>query len=522
MLLSWAAAWKCKWLELDELKDKVIEAIKQETKLPTPLNIKDFIIATVDVTNKQELLNILNAKSQETAKSFAEEIKHITQDKIILFFSFLFISDYFTENFVKSQYQALAKELNISIDNWEFDRILRQFRGSKIDTSKEYIRFSHPSYSEALPYLLLEDGFPTEINTGIFSKVLVKLADNKEASEYDVWNVASAVSSNFDKLPDNVRNELLVKLADKLLYNFDEFFFQMVRPPSIAKAVANIISSNFDKLPDNVRNELLVKLADNKEAAREIPWTICSNFDKLPESIRNELLFKLAENKETSLSVAQAVANNYEKLHHDNVRNLLFKLADNKEAASDVASAVSSNFDKLPDNVRNELLVKLADNKEDSYVVWKIAIAVSRNFDKLPESIRNELLVKLADVKYTVHRPYQDLGPGADVRDRDMNLLFGQVILNTVSQNFDKLPDNVRNELLLKLAENKEAAGDIADAVSRNFDKLPDNVRNELLVKLADNHTPEVFVKLIKIIVMNSDKLPYNAMNFVFKYLDNR
>lgn len=74
--------------------------------------------------------------SQETAKSFAEEIKHITQGKITLFFSFLFISDYFTEDFVKSEYQALAKELDIKIDNWEFDRILRQYRGRKFDTSK--------------------------------------------------------------------------------------------------------------------------------------------------------------------------------------------------------------------------------------------------------------------------------------------------------------------------------------------------------------------------------------------------
>ena len=38
------------------------------------------------------------------------------------------------------------------------------------------------------------------------------------------------------------------------------------------------------------------------------------------------------------------------------------------------------------------------------------------------------------------------------------------------------------------LADNKMRAGDVAQAVSRNFDKLPENVRNDLLVKLADNN----------------------------------
>ena len=46
---------------------------------------------------------------------------------------------------------------------WKFDRILEWFKNDKIDiTYNEYaklnvIRFSHPSYSEALPYLLLEE-----------------------------------------------------------------------------------------------------------------------------------------------------------------------------------------------------------------------------------------------------------------------------------------------------------------------------------------------------------------------------
>jgi hypothetical protein len=39
--------------------------------------------------------------------------------------------------------------------------------------------------------------------------------------------------------------------------------------------------------------------------------------------------------------------------------------------------------------------------------------------------------------------------------------------------------------LLLKVADNKDAAWSVADAVASNFDKLPENVRNELKKKLG-------------------------------------
>ena len=42
----------------------------------------------------------------------------------------------------------------------------------------------------------------------------------------------------------------------------------------------------------------------------------------------------------------------------------------------------------------------------------------------------------------------------------------------------DKLPPNIQN-LLVKLADNKETARDVAHAVADNFNKLRENVRND-------------------------------------------
>ena len=404
MLLKWAEVYNCKWLSDDGLKTIVLEAIKDKTKLPTSLNIQNFAYASKKTT--EDLSSKINEKSQETAWSFANEINNMTDDKI-LFLSFTFISDSFSIDFIKPIYQELINELEIKKGAWSFERVLYHFKDDKIDISGDKISFSHPSYSEALPYLLLENGFPTEINTGIFSNVLIKLSNIDEAASY----VAAAIASNFDKLPDNVRN-LLFKLADNKV---------------TAGAVALVITSNFDRLPESVRNQLLFKLAEKDEnniAATFAAYGIASNFDKLPDNVRN-LLFKLADNKVKAGAVAGAISRNFDKLP-DNVRNLLFILADKKFAVEDVARVVANNFDKMPGNDVNKLLLKVAKHERAAF---PIAIAVYYNFDKLPENVRNELLLKLSGYKETA----------------------GLVAHLFVDKKFDKIPENIRNELLRKL-----------------------------------------------------------------------
>ena len=99
----------------------------------------------------------------------------------ILLLCFLFISDWLPFGFVKIEYNELLRVFKIK-DGYAFERARTKLQ-DKIEFSEfsDTIRFSHPSYSEALPFLLLKDGIPTEINTEFFSKVLFKLADNENA-----------------------------------------------------------------------------------------------------------------------------------------------------------------------------------------------------------------------------------------------------------------------------------------------------------------------------------------------------
>ncbi|RZB30964.1 MAG: hypothetical protein AEth_00918 [Candidatus Argoarchaeum ethanivorans] len=369
ILLNWAEAESCKWLGNNELKELVLKAIEDEKALPTPLSIKDFASASFDIEEKSGLEEKIKEKSKETAKAFAKEIKNMTKDKI-LFLSFPFISEYFGVDLSRKTYWEMVRELKLE-GAWQFDRVLNWFKDDKIDISGNRIGFSHPSYSEALPYLLAEDGYPTPINEKIFSKLLIKLAEKDGVALAVVW----AVADNFDKLPEDMRNKLLFKLAEK---------------DGAALAVVWAVADNFDKLPEDMRNKLLFKLAENDKAALSFAWEIAANFDKLPGDVRDKLLFKLAEKDGAARGVAGVVAANFDKLP-EKVRKLLFKLAENDEAASDVARAVAANFDKLPMDVRNKLLIKLA---EKGMAAGAVVRAVANNFDKLPDNVR-DLLDKL-------------------------------------------------------------------------------------------------------------------------------
>ena len=282
-----------------------LKSIKNEKILPTPLSIKDFAVASFDIEKEEEMKEKIEEKSKETAKAFADEIKNMTDDKI-LFLSFLFIRTWFEVEFVRVTYPELVKELNLK-DAWEFDRILNWFKDDKINISDKRIEFSHPSYSEALPYLLVEDGYITRINREIFSKLLLKLSEKDDAA----MCVALAVGENFDRLPEDVRN-LLFKLSEK--------------DDATASGVAWAVAYNYDKLPEDVR-DLLFKLAEKDRAwtTWSVAFAVTDNFDKLPENVRNKLLLKLSEKDEAAEEVAEAVAYNYDKLP-ENVRNLLDRL----------------------------------------------------------------------------------------------------------------------------------------------------------------------------------------------------
>jgi len=414
ILLNWAEEESCKWLRNEKLTELILKSIKNKGILPTPLSIKNFAIATIDIEKEDELKEKLKEKSQETAKAFAEEIKNMNNDKI-LFLSFMFISDYFKIEFFRAAYQELVEELNLK-DAWEFDKVLNWFKDDKVDSSGNRVQFSHPSYSGALPYLLVEDGDPTQINKEIFSKLLLKLSENDEPDVY----VAQIIAGNFDKLPENIR-DLLFKLS---------------KLDGTAAVIALNVLFNFDKFSEAARNELLLNLSEMDEAAEYVAFITRGYFDKFSDDVRNELLLNLFETGAADECVADyvadCVAHNFDELP-DNVRNLLFKLSEIDEAAFYVALAVTDNFDNIPNDVRNKLLLILSEKNGAAEVVAEF---VADNFDEFPEDVRN-LLDKLQE-------PLQDTIKDLLCWDDSQALRLISNVLPKIDQNFAL---NILNEL---------------------------------------------------------------------------
>ena len=297
------------------------------------MNIRDFAKDTFDKEEESVLKEEIKEKSKETAKVFAEEIKNMTDDKI-LFLSFLSIYDYLSVEFVRETYQELVKELDLK-DARGFDRVLSWFK-DKISISDKDIRFSHPSYSEALKNLLVEDGDFTRINKEIFSKLMLKLAEKRG----DTILFLMAVADNFYELPDDVRNKLL---------------FERLEKDAAAWVVARAVANKSDKLPEDV-TDLLFKLSEDDEAVWEVARAVADNFDKFPDDARNKLLLNLSEEDEAVWAV-------------------LF--------------AVVYNFDKFPEDIRNKLLLNLSG--KDMAVWWSNENAIAYNFDKLPANVKNSL-----------------------------------------------------------------------------------------------------------------------------------
>ncbi len=330
MIVQWAEAQNCRWLREDALRTLVLTAIEKEGALPTPLSIRNFAVETVSLETENGLTQQILDKSKETEKAFAREIKNMSDDKI-LFLSFLFISDSFYDSFVEPVYRELVEELKLR-QAWDFTHVLEWFKDDKVKTT-DYgrLEFSHPSYSQAIRYLLVENGYATEINKRIFGKLLLKLSKKNEAARA----VADTLAENWASFPEEVRNELLLKLSER-----DEV---------IASVVLAVIG-NFPEYPKQAA-DWLVELSKKNEAAPAVAGALSENWSIFPEDVRNELLLKLSE------------------------RDI---------AILDVASIVSQRFDSLRADIRNKLLLRLL--KEDRIPKSTVWIAVG-NVCELPEEV---------------------------------------------------------------------------------------------------------------------------------------
>ena len=92
---------------------------------------------------------------------------------------------------------------------------------------------------------------------------------------------------------DSTSNKTLIENnIDKMSDGVKKLFLKLAADSNLAAAIA----SNFDKLPEDVRNKLLIKLAGNKDASlgMDVVYGLSKNF-KLPDNIRNKVQKRFAK-----------------------------------------------------------------------------------------------------------------------------------------------------------------------------------------------------------------------------------
>jgi|GEM_PF-6864355 len=159
--------------------------------------------------------------------------------------------------------------------------------------------------------------------------------------------VAYKVAHNFDKLPPNMRNELLRNLAK-------------VGDPKVREDVVSAISTHFKTLPPDIQS-LMSNLArdDDIRVREEVVLEIQKNFEGISMAIRERILKALVMDKEPSVreEVVSTICQHYNDLSAE-VREQLRSLA--KDKARSVREELSFELQKsdspIPKEVRDEIL----------------------------------------------------------------------------------------------------------------------------------------------------------------------
>jgi hypothetical protein len=381
ILLKWAEMNNCRWLLNSDLRKLVLDAIDIKESLPTPLNIRDFVKASVDLLDSEQLQRLIIQKSQDTVRRFADEIMEMKEEGKIVFLTFPYIGNgQLNIDYLKYIYDRTVTLVESSQNTYmNFNMVKEWFQGDKINISDSNIEFSHPSYHEAFRYAVNSNKPQSGRIRDIFAKVATNIVEADGMMEEIASVAARTILENFDKLPSNV-NQILFRLA-----NISETRGRLF----------NAIKEHFDSLPPDTLEQLLLMVADEDRVQQHVPHFIITNFKRLPPNVQG-ILFTLANNWGV-WELASEIAKNFHKLP-PNVQHILFTLADSDktEAHNSVADAIAEHFDSLPPDTLVQLLLKLADQDQDS-TREKVSSIVKEYSNNIHNGIRKEILAKLKE-----------------------------------------------------------------------------------------------------------------------------
>jgi hypothetical protein len=160
------------------------------------------------------------------------------------------------------------------------------------------------------------------------------------------------------------------------------------------RRVAYRLGREFDKLPVNMRNELIKTLSrtDDVKVREDVVIACASNFDKLPPEVRG-LLRTLANDRDSRVreEVAFELNRNFAKISSEYRSELIPLLARDIDVKvrEDIVAVIAAHYDRHPPEIQ-ALLKTLASDRKPG-VRDQVQHEVLRNADKIPEAVKQEL-----------------------------------------------------------------------------------------------------------------------------------
>jgi hypothetical protein len=174
------------------------------------------------------------------------------------------------------------------------------------------------------------------------------------------------------------------------------------------RRVAYRLGREFDKLPVNMRNELIKTLSrtDDVKVREDVVIACASNFDKLPPEVRG-LLRTLANDRDSRVreEVAFELNRNFAKIspeYRSELITLLVRDIDVK-VREDIVAAIAAHYDRHPPEIQAHLRTLASDRKPG--VREQVHHEVLHNAEKIPESVKQELsgLMEKAAAEHREH-----------------------------------------------------------------------------------------------------------------------
>ena len=487
ILQLYARSRGCIWLNDSYLSNQIYTQVESGKMLPTPLSLRNFAIVSKNCSDFYSIQLILEEASKETAQSFAKEIRNMSSSRK-LFLAILFVSRGGMQlATLERLYQDLSTEINIQ-NLADFEGVFAWFENDKIEHNTQRVSFSHPSYYEALGYVLSNTDQHTDFDRNLFTRVLFYMGEHGFNLEF----VADAIALNYKKLPVDIREQLLEKIGTGHV-------------DTVGAYIATCIEKNFKIIPAELRNKLIINVSNAVNPSRILVSVLINEKESIDKLLRETMILKWCEINEVAEKIPFHLLQSLNNLEQELYIKMLNRIYRNQHAHVEFGWSIDHYYKKLNENTKDEFLERLSKSEHYKGEAGKIILS---NWKKTSAASRQKIYsLALSEngsyhiVKY-LDQEFEKIPP--EIIRKLLSLLSQSDDCDTVSgickllaNNFSGLEKNLLATTINKIKNKDPAPGLLTEVILKNYSTVDQEIRDLLLeFVVVDKYRLEILFRI--------------------------